>query len=269
MLQSAQGSSQMISQIHPLPAFRDNYIWTVFNSDGRNACVVDPGDAVPVIEFLTARRLQLSDILITHHHMDHTGGLPELIEKYRPRVFGPAGIPGIGKRLAEDDRIEVFGIDFDVFEVPGHTLDHIAYFHDGSGHDKPILFCGDTLFAAGCGRLFEGTPAQMLDSLRKLMALPPETAVYCTHEYTLANLAFAAAADPVNPELQLRMKNEQDKRDIGKPTLPSTIGLELATNPFLRCGQPDLAASARRRLGRPAADETEVFATIRQWKDQF
>ncbi|MYC59415.1 MAG: hydroxyacylglutathione hydrolase [Gammaproteobacteria bacterium] len=259
----------MISRIHPLPAFRDNYIWTVIDGDGGAACVVDPGDPAPVIEFLNANSLHLSDILITHHHMDHTGGLGELIGKYAPRVFGPPGIPGIGKVLAEGDRLEVFGVDFRVFEVPGHTLDHIAYFHAGSKHDTPILFCGDTLFAAGCGRLFEGTPAQMLDSLRKLMVLPPETAVHCTHEYTMANLSFAAAADPANSELQSRIRNEQGKRDIGKPTLPSTIGLELATNPFLRCGLPDLAASAGRRLGRPPTDETEVFATIRKWKDQF
>ncbi len=259
----------MISRIHPLPAFRDNYIWTLIDSDGSSACVVDPGDAAPVMEFLGAGSLHLSDILITHHHMDHTGGLRELIGKYRPRVFGPADIPGVDKLLSEGDRVEVFGIDFRVFEVPGHTLDHIAYFHDGGHHDTPILFCGDTLFAAGCGRLFEGTPAQMLESLRKLMVLPPETAVHCTHEYTLANLAFAAVADPANPELQSRIGIEQGKRDIGRPTLPSTIGIELATNPFLRCGSPELAASARKRLGRPVMDETEVFAAIRQWKDQF
>ncbi len=259
----------MISRIHPLPAFRDNYIWTLIDGGSSSACVVDPGDAAPVLEFLGANSLRLSDILITHHHMDHTGGLRELIGKFRPRVFGPAGIPGIDKLLAEGDRIEVFGVDFGVFEVPGHTLDHIAYFHDGGCHDTPILFCGDTLFAAGCGRLFEGTPAQMLDSLRKLMVLPPETAVHCTHEYTLANLAFAAVADPANPELQSRIGIEQGKRDIGRPTLPSTMGMELATNPFLRCGSPELAASARKRLGRPVMDETEVFAAIRQWKDQF
>ncbi len=259
----------MISQIHPLPAFRDNYIWTLAGDNGRAACVVDPGDAAPVIAFLDAGGLRLADILITHHHMDHTGGLRELIGRYRPRVFGPAGIAGIDRTLAEGDLIEVFGVDFRVLEVPGHTLDHIAYFHDGSRHDTPILFCGDTLFAAGCGRLFEGAPAQMLDSLRKLMALPPQTAVYCAHEYTLANLRFAAAAEPRNSALRSRMTDARGKRDSGRPTLPSTIELELATNPFLRCGRPELAASARRRLGRPATDEVEVFAAIRQWKDQF
>ena len=259
----------MISRIQALPAFQDNYIWTIIDGDSRCACVVDPGDAAPVIAFLDANRLRLNDILITHHHLDHVGGLRELIGKYRPRVFGPAGIAGVEHALAEADRAEVLGVDFRVFEVPGHTLDHIAYFHDGSRHDTPILFCGDTLFAAGCGRLFEGTPAQMLASLRKFAALPPATAVYCTHEYTLANLAFATAVEPANAALRARVSSEQAKRDGGAPTLPSTIALELATNPFLRCARPALAASAQQRLGRAAVDETEVFGAIREWKDQF
>lgn len=259
----------MISRIHPLPAFRDNYIWTLINSNGESACVVDPGDPEPVIKYLAANGLRLTDILITHHHFDHTGGLAALIGKFQPRVSGPAGIDGIDRILTEGDRLEVFDVCFEVLEVPGHTLDHIAYFHDGSHHDRSILFCGDTLFAAGCGRLFEGVPAQMLDSLGKLAALPAETAVYCAHEYTLANLAFAAAADPANPDLHERIQVEQGKRDYGRPTLPSSIGLELATNPFLRCGRPELAERAALRLGRPATDETEVFASIRKWKDQF
>lgn len=259
----------MIAGIHPLPAFRDNYIWALIGDDGESACVVDPGDPAPVREFLDAKRLKLSDILITHHHHDHTGGLQDLIARHRPRVFGPAGIGDIDQILGEGGRVTVFGVDFTVFAVPGHTLDHIAYYHDGSAHGIPLLFCGDTLFAAGCGRLFEGTPAQMLASLRKLMALPPQTAVHCTHEYTLANLAFAAAADPANTALRERAAAERNKRENGQPTLPSTIELELATNPFLRCGEPELAASAAGRLGRPALDETEVFTAIRQWKDEF
>ncbi len=264
----------MIARIHPISAFRDNYIWTLLGGGGRGeeegkACVVDPGDAGPVLDFLAAEGLRLTDILITHHHWDHTGGLPALIEKHRPRVHGPAGIDDVERVLTEGDRVEILGVDFDVLEVPGHTLDHIAYFHDGGRHDTPILLCGDTLFAAGCGRLFEGAPAQMLTSLRKLAAMPPATAVYCTHEYTMANLDFAAAAEPSNQRLRTRIAEEQRKRDSGLPTLPSSIELELATNPFLRCGRPELAASAARRLGRRAADETEVFAAIRQWKDQF
>ncbi len=231
--------------------------------------MVDPGDPAPVARLLAARGLQLSDILITHHHQDHTGGLRELVRRFRPRVYGPAHIDGVDRIVAEGDRITVFDVDFGVLEVPGHTLDHIAYFHDGGRHDTPILFCGDTLFAAGCGRLFEGSPAQMLDSLHKLMALPAATAVYCTHEYTLANLAFALAADPDNPALRSRAGAEQGKIDQGRPTLPSTLALELATNPFLRCARPELAASAGGRLGRAARNELEVFATIRLWKDQF
>ena len=259
----------MISTIRPLPAFRDNYIWAMTSGDGARACVVDPGDPAPVREFLAAGGLDLSDILITHHHLDHTGGLAELIAEHQPRVFGPPGIAGVGHVLGEGESIEVFGIGFEILEVPGHTLDHIAYYHDGSIHGAPLLFCGDTLFAAGCGRLFEGTPAQMLTSLEKLKTLPPDTAVFCTHEYTMANLAFAAAADPTNPQLRSRVEVERSKRENDQPTLPSTIGLELATNPFLRCAEPGLAASAAARLGREAANETEVFTAIRRWKDEF
>ena len=259
----------MISRIHPIPAFRDNYIWTLIGDDGANACVVDPGDPAPVREFLDSQGLGLSDVLITHHHHDHTGGLVDLIGGYQPRVHGPAGIAGVAETLGEGGRVAVLGVEFRVFEVPGHTLDHIAYFHDGSAHESPLLFCGDTLFAAGCGRLFEGSPAQMLASLRKISVLPPATAVYCTHEYTLANLAFAVAADPDNPALRSRVESEEEKREQGRPTLPSTLDLELATNPFLRCGEAALAASAAKRLGRPVTDETEVFAAIRKWKDQF
>ena len=259
----------MISQIHPLPAFKDNYIWTLISDDGRRACVVDPGDPAPVRKYLDENGLRLSDILITHHHLDHTGGLKELIGKYRPRVAGPGGIPGIDRILGEGSRLAIFDIEFEVFEVPGHTLDHIAYFHDGGIHRAPLLFCGDTLFAAGCGRLFEGSPAQMLASLDKLKTLPPATAVHCTHEYTMANLAFAVAAEPANPALRARVKSEGNKRANGLPTLPSSLELELATNPFLRCGELALAASAAGLLGRPATNEIEVFAAIRQWKDQF
>ncbi len=259
----------MISRIDPISAFQDNYFWALVDDGAGKACIVDPGDAARVVEFLSRNGLQLSDILLTHHHIDHIGGVAELIGRYRPRVFGPAGIAGVEEVLRENRRIEVFGVDFRVFEVPGHTLDHIAYFHDGHRHDAPLLFCGDTLFAAGCGRLFEGSPAQMLESLGKLKALPGATEVYCAHEYTLANLAFAEAAEPGNPRLHSRIEQERGKLAKGRPTLPSSIGQELLTNPFLRCDQPGLAASAAQRLGRAASDETEVFTAIRQWKDRF
>lgn len=259
----------MIRQIHPIPAFADNYIWTVLDADSDLAWVVDPGDAAPVIDYLESGGLRLAGILITHHHADHTGGLEPLIERYGPVVYGPAGgsIPGISDPLREGDRIDVCGHAFEVLEVPGHTLDHIAY-HCGRRR-PPLLFCGDTLFAAGCGRLFEGTPALMHASLAKLAALSPDTLVYCTHEYTLANLRFAGAADPDNGVLAERAAREKRKRDDGDPTLPSNIRLELDTNPFLRCGHPALKASAESYANAPLADEAEVFGALRSWKDDF
>ncbi len=258
----------MIREIFPIPAFRDNYIWTIVSDDGR-CCVVDPGDAAPVIEYVQNQQLTLSDILVTHHHPDHTGGLPALIEKYSPAVYGPNGsrITGINTFVEERGQVEVFNYQFSVLEVPGHTLDHVAY-HCADAK-PPILFCGDTLFAAGCGRLFEGSPAQMVNSLKKLAELAPTTRVYCTHEYTLANLRFAQAAEPDNSVLSNRVSEETQKRDKGMPTLPSTIALELATNPFLRFGEPKLAGAAATRLGRRPSDAVEVFATLRSWKDNF
>lgn len=259
----------MIGRIHPIPAFTDNYIWTILEADGDLAWVVDPGDAAPVIDYLETGGLRLAAVLITHHHADHTGGLKSLIARYDPVVYGPAGgsIPGISAPLREGDRIEVCGHAFGVLEVPGHTLDHIAYHCER--RRPPILFCGDTLFAAGCGRLFEGTPSLMHASLAKLAALAPDTQVYCTHEYTLANLRFASAADPDNSALTERIAREQRKRDHGDPTLPSSIRLELDTNPFLRCGHPALKASAESYANAPLAGEAEVFGALRKWKDNF
>lgn len=261
----------MIESIHPIPAFSDNYIWAILSSSGSNVCVVDPGDAAPVIEFLASRNLTLTDILITHHHPDHTGGLKELIARYSPRIFGPgqSNIQGITRFVTDGDEVTLFGCTFSVIAVPGHTLDHIAYFHPGSDGYSPILFCGDTLFAAGCGRLFEGTPKQMHASLAKLASLPAITEVYCTHEYTLANLRFAMAADPTNELLQKRLVKEQDKRQQSQPTLPSSIKLELETNPFLRCNNPSLVKSAAAQLNKIPDSEVEVFAALRSWKDRF
>ena len=259
----------MIKEIQAIPAFNDNYIWTLVSADG--ACVVDPGDAKPVIEYLESRGLNLVSILVTHHHPDHVGGLAALNAKYQPTVFGPggSGIKGISETVNEGDLVTVFDEEFRVIAVPGHTMDHIAYYCGNASVGEPILFCGDTLFAAGCGRLFEGTPEIMHRSLAKLGSLPGATRVYCTHEYTMANLRFAAAADPGNEALRQRIGTEQAKRDAGKPTLPSSISLELATNPFLRCAEPALAESAATQIGHPAADEIEIFATIRRWKDNF
>ena len=255
-------------EIHPIPAFDDNYIWLLADRDSGHAFVVDPGDAGPVIDTLEREQLTLTGILITHHHFDHVGGLAQLCERFDPVVYGPhnPGIANITQRLAAGDRMEALGIGFEIFEVPGHTLDHIAYFHDG---EQPVLFCGDTLFAGGCGRLFEGDPPMMWRSLQTLAALPAATRVYCAHEYTLANLAFAAAVDPDNTARAARISEAESTRQRGEPTVPSDIGLELATNPFLRCAQPELQASlqAQGKLGGTAPEE--VFASVRGWKDHF
>lgn len=261
----------MISTIHPIPAFSDNYIWAASEADSAKVCVVDPGQAQPVIDYLAAQQRTLSDILITHHHPDHTGGVLELCAKYDCRVVGPgtSGIEGLTEVVAEGDTVSLLGQEFSVIEVPGHTLDHIAFFCEDKDQAEPILFCGDTLFAAGCGRLFEGDPPMMHASLNKLSKLPESTRVYCTHEYTLANLEFAVAADPNNQALLERVEREKAKRAAQQPTLPSSIALELATNPFLRSFDFELKKSSRSRLGREPKDEVEVFAALRAWKDSF
>jgi hydroxyacylglutathione hydrolase len=252
-------------QVHAVPAFQDNYLWVL--SDGRRAAVVDPGEAKPVQRFLEANGLELGAILATHHHADHIGGVPELAQRWRCPVFGPAhdGVGGLTRALGEGDRIEVPGLGaaFSVLDVPGHTAGHIAYVGEGA------VFCGDTLFACGCGRLFEGTALQMSRSLAKLAALPAATRVYCAHEYTLANIRFARAVEPGNAALAARHARDSAKRAANQPTVPSTIGEELATNPFLRCEQPEVVASARKHAGLPLRDPVEVFAEIRAWKNDF
>lgn len=255
--------------IHGVPAFQDNYLWVM--SRGREAAVVDPGDAAPIEAFLAQQGLTLRAILATHHHGDHVGGLAALAEHWKCPVFGPAGerIGGLTRKLAEGDRVEVpgVGVTFDVIDVPGHTAGHIAYVHRDPA--DPFVFCGDTLFAGGCGRLFEGTAAQMVASLSKLASLPPQTRVYCAHEYTLANLRFARAVEPDNRALAERQSRESAKRERGEPTVPSTIGVELDTNPFLRWDSPAVIAAAERRAGRPLTDRVAVFAQIREWKNNF
>lgn len=254
--------------IEPISAFSDNYIWLLSDSDKGEAFVVDPGDAAPVFATLEARKLNLTGILITHHHFDHTGGLEALSSAFNPVVFGPRNpaIAGIKERLEAGDQIQVLGQSFEVLEVPGHTLDHIAFFHSGA---KPLLFCGDTLFAGGCGRVFEGTAPMMHRSLQLLAALPADTRVYCAHEYTLANLAFARAVEPDNEALTRRVADAEASRARDEPTVPSRLALELATNPFLRCTEPALQASlqAQGKLVGESADE--IFAAVRGWKDNF
>ncbi len=252
----------------PLPAFQDNYLW--FLHDGQRALVVDPGDAQPVLAALQATGLQLEAILVTHHHADHTGGVNQLREATGAKVWGPAteNIPGPLVRLSEGSSIEVLGLDFRVFDVPGHTAGHIAYYCENMD-GKPLLFCGDTLFSGGCGRLFEGTPAQMLASLDKLAALPGDTRVCCTHEYTLSNLKFAVAVEPGNAQLIDYRARCEALRAGGSPTLPSSIAVEKQINPFLRTRQSTVIDSARAHDAATATDETGVFAVIRQWKNEF
>ncbi len=255
-------------QIQPIAAFSDNYIWLLFNPQSRQACVVDPGDAQPVLTTLKELDLELTDVLITHHHFDHVGGLKELEDAYSPRVYGPSNpaITGISDTVTAGDTVAVLGVDFKVHEVPGHTLDHIAYFHDGK---EPLLFCGDTLFAGGCGRVFEGTPGMMHKSLQSLAILPSTTRVYCAHEYTLANLAFALAVEPGNTALQQRIVEAEVSRANNQPTVPSDISLELATNPFLRCSNAQLRASLASQGKSAEGSDSDIFATVRTWKDNF
>jgi len=250
-----------------VPAFDDNYLWLIH--DGVHAAVVDPGDAEPILAALKANDLSLVAILTTHHHADHVGGVATLLQTRKVPVFGPANdrIPTVNRPLHEDDVVVIEELDLrlTVIDVPGHTRGHIAYFVKDPGW----LFCGDTLFAGGCGRLFEGTPAQMLSSLDKLAALPDTTLVYCAHEYTLSNLRFARAAEPSNQAVADRLAADQAKRDRQIPTVPSTIGLEKATNPFLRVRQPALIDELRAVHKLPAFDTVSLFAALREWKNNF
>lgn len=260
-----------MATIIPIPAFRDNYIWLVVS--GGNAAVVDPGDAVPVLAALRERRLTLTAILNTHHHGDHVGGNAALLEHRRVPVFGPAreNIPGRTDALAEGDRVSIpgVGLSLAVLDVPGHTSGHIAYVGARTDGGPPVAFVGDTLFAAGCGRVFEGTAEDMTTSLAKISALDAATQIYCAHEYTLSNLRFASAVEPNNEALRARVLREQHKRELGEPTVPSTLADEWATNPFLRSSHPDVRAMAQARAGHELANDAEVFAVIRGWKDQF
>jgi hydroxyacylglutathione hydrolase len=254
-------------KIEPIKAFSDNYIWLVTTNEG--LLVVDPGDAAPVESYLKDNNMSLSNILITHHHFDHTGGVKRLSEtNNNVDVYGPTNsiFDGINKELKDGDKINILGIDFSIIEVPGHTLDHIAFFAEND--DNPFLFCGDTLFAGGCGRIFEGTYEQMFESLSKLSELPLNTKVYCGHEYTLSNLSFALKVDKSNNILQVRYTDCVEARNNDIPTIPSTLELEMQTNPFLRHDQKDIQECIMQKndyLEDP--NNMEIFKALREWKD--
>ena len=252
-------------EVVPLRAFADNYIWTI--RDAGHAVVVDPGDAQPVLDYLTREKLKLVAILNTHHHADHVGGNAALLTHAAVPVYGPRDerIPEVTVRLADGQHFVLphFNIEMETLEIPGHTRSHIAFHGDG------MLFCGDTLFAAGCGRLFEGTPRQMYDSLTRLSRLADATRVYCGHEYTLANIRFARAAEPDNLRLAELETAVQLLRARDQPTLPSTIGQEKATNPFLRVTEPAIVHSASARAAKKLSDPVSVLAEIRHWKNNF
>lgn len=254
-------------QVRPVPAFDDNYIWLIARPGRKEVAIVDPGDEEPVIAALEAEGLTPVAILVTHHHRDHTGGIEALVERYRLPVYGPATekIPALSQPLAGGERLHLaaLGLELSVMATPGHTRGHLCYFGEGA------LFSGDTLFTAGCGRLFEGTPQQMYASLCALAALPEATQVYCAHEYTLANLRFARVAEPDNAAIRQRLLATEQLRANGAPTVPAPLALELATNPFLRTHIPAVINGAQQFVGHPLADGAEIFAAVRRWKDSL
>jgi hydroxyacylglutathione hydrolase len=251
-------------KISAIPALSDNYIWTLHND--QHATVVDPGEAQPVLSYLSEHNLQLSSILCTHRHADHVGGIGELREVYSVPVYGRQhpNNPHITHDLREGDNMwmELFGIDFVIMEIPGHLSDHIAY------SAPEVLFCGDVLFGAGCGRNFEGDVALLHNSLQRMASLPDETRVYCAHEYTEANLRFALACEPSNAAIKQRIDDTRKMRAAGLPSLPTTIGLEKATNPFLRCKSPEIIHTLQQR-GLNDDSELGAFAFMRAWKNHF
>ncbi len=263
-------------KIEAIPTFQDNYVWAIHND--LVAILVDPGEAGPILSWLDDRSMSAGAILVTHHHHDHVGGIAEILKSTSIPVYGPARGAVKTTPVNEGDLLtfDSFELTFKVMETPGHTRDHVCYFASGFSNgvtnDSPAtdlhLFCGDTLFSCGCGRLFEGTPAQMHTSLSRLAALPEQTLVYCAHEYTLANISFALEVEPENPDLIERHKEALALRKQGIATLPVSIGRERKTNPFLRCDRPSAIDAASQHFKKPLSPGVETFAAIRAWKDE-
>ena len=251
--------------IEPIEAFSDNYIWLLTTNEG--SIVIDPGESQNLLKILKENNFNLKAILITHHHFDHTNGINEILSEKSIDVYGPNNnIDSINIRVTNKSKINLLGIEFEIIEIPGHTLDHIAYYSENNDH--PILFCGDTLFAGGCGRVFEGTFEQMHDSLSILKELPINTKIYCGHEYTESNLKFAKSVEPLNQKIVSRYNEVIELRKQGKPSLPTTLELELETNPFLRVGLKEVQQEISKKFNTPKNDK-DIFTAIRQWKDNF
>ncbi len=249
-----------------IPALQDNYIWLI--AEGSDAIVVDPGEAAPVLKKCEEEKLTVSTVLITHHHADHTGGIKEVLDKFGDaKVYSPRNdkFKFNYEPVSEGRPIKIAkpSLSFDVYETPGHTLDHVSYYTPGH------LFCGDTIFACGCGKLLEGSPKQMFISLEKLSALPNSTLIYCGHEYTMDNIRFAMAADPNNNKIEMRERIEAGKRKNGEPTLPTSLELEKETNPFLRWNAHAIQSKAEKRLGKRPEHRYEILGALRKWKDKF
>jgi hydroxyacylglutathione hydrolase len=276
---SSENVSVAATFVEAINAFNDNYIWAIRSSNNNALALVDPGDAKVCIDYIEQHGLVLASILVTHHHSDHVGGIKTLLEYAKSQnlsvtVYGPANenIADLDKKLNENDNIFLAELDcqFSILDLPGHTKGHIAYLQRGSNREQPTLFCGDTLFSGGCGRLFEGTPEQMHTSLNKLAALADNTLVYCAHEYTQANLAFALTVEPTNHDLQQYATQVDNLRLQNKRSIPSSIGLEKKINPFLRCAHKSISLAAEHyNENKKHNTTTEIFGTIRQWKDVF
>ena len=250
--------------VEPIKAYTDNYIWLVSTNEG--SIVVDPGESEEILNLIDSNKIDLKGVLITHHHYDHTNGLLDLTNKINLEVYGPKKIEGINNIVKESDKFSLIGIDFEVIEIPGHTLDHLAFY--SSNYEDPILFCGDTLFAGGCGRVFEGTFEQMFKSLKKISNYPKDTKIFCGHEYTLSNLKFALEVDEDNKQLANEYINVKKLISSDIPSLPTNLNKELKLNPFLRCNEINIKNKVIDKFD-IIDDELEIFTALRKWKDNF